>query len=369
MRRRVGNRGHPRRLVWPRIDPFDRTIAFDDRPVAARGTRGVLRRTDRVGAVGPIDDELSRVIAILQREVHGSGHRAAAGRPGRENTSALEAGAPRRRCMPANGELHARLIDEIARAGVGSVDRIVRRIGDETARVAGARRGDTARGRIDRMWRAVLPAGEVIPAELMHRGVAQRIVGLVDVRSGEVELAEEAALVAAAPQHLGNRGLIRRHLRIGEVDRENGVIHVGAQRIAPLEHQRAARRAFRHRPEVAEAHARIGDRIDVRRSRGRGAAVAEHLHLVDPDVVEDEEQDVRPIGGRLRDRRCHPGKSRQRKHDADAPTQAPRRYTYIFSHSHAGSPRSEWIRRQYRSKGHAAVAGCRLRTLSAFHPR
>src|SRR4029079_7145032 len=136
---------------------------------------------------------------------------------------------------------------------------------------------NATRGLVDGMWRPVLPPGEVITAELVNRRVTQRIVGLVDVRSGQVELAEEAAFVASLLEYLGYRRLVRRDLRVGEVDRENRVVHVGAQRIAPLEHQRAGGRALRHRPEIAEGHAALCDRVDVRRSRRRDAAVTEQF--------------------------------------------------------------------------------------------
>jgi hypothetical protein len=68
--------------------------------------------------------------------------------------------------------------------------------------------------------------------------------------------------------------------------------HARAQRVAPGEEGHAAGRAFVHGPAVAEAHPGLRDGIDVRRARLIVRAIAEDAHLVDADIIHDDEQDV-----------------------------------------------------------------------------
>src|SRR5699024_1731442 len=109
----------------------------------------------------------------------------------------LEASAPRGLRSATSRHRLARLIDEIARTGIGAVDGIIGLVGHEAALIAHARAGDAACSGVDGMRRAILPAGKIVPAELRDGRVPQRVVGRIDVRSAQVELAEEATLVAA----------------------------------------------------------------------------------------------------------------------------------------------------------------------------
>src|SRR5215510_9227523 len=98
---------------------------------------------------------------------------------------------------------------------------------------------------------------------------------------------KQSADVALLLEHFRGRALVRGHMGVGEILRQNRVEHIGAKRVAPLENHGAAGRAFGHRPGVAEPYTRARDGIDVRSPWWRGAAVAEDLHLIDTHIVHD----------------------------------------------------------------------------------
>ena len=127
----------------------------------------------------------------------------------------------------------------------------------------------------------------------------------------EVELAEQRALIAALGQELRRGQLVGRHHRVGEVVGTERGVDVRAQRVAAGEEHRAAGRARRHRPRVAEAHARLRDLVDGGHARRRRPSVAEAPHLVDAHVVHDDEQDVRRTVDAPRGTRGGPGESEQ----------------------------------------------------------
>ena len=117
-----------------------------------------------------------------------------------------------------------------------------------------------------------------------------------------MKLAEQAAFIARGAQQLRRGHVVGCQLGVGQVVFADGLVNVGAQRIAPDKHRGTAGRTFGHGPGVAEAQARLGYGVDVRHVRRRGTAIAEGRHLVDPDVVHDHEQNVGPLrrrpGGR-----------------------------------------------------------------------
>ena len=195
-------------------------------------------------------------------------------------------------------QLLAAAVGGIAGADVGAISRVLVGARHEAAAVGAfavqrVHRADVARGGIDRRRVAghVEPAVEIVPAERVRHGLAIRIVAL----QAEVKLSEQSTLVPGLLEQLGHRHLIGRDLRIGQVLRAERAVDPRAQREASGIEHRPAGRAGRHRPGVAEADARVGQLVDRRRLRRVDAAVAELAHLVDADVVHDDEQDVRSL--------------------------------------------------------------------------
>jgi hypothetical protein len=96
----------------------------------------------------------------------------------------------------------------------------------------------------------------------------------------------------------------------GKVGGAQRAQNIDAEGNASIEEHGSAGRARGHRPRVAEPDPGVGDLGEIRRARRRRPAVAEHAHLVDADVVHDDEQDV----GRSRGRRVHVVSAPARQH-------------------------------------------------------
>jgi len=247
-----------------------------------------------------IDDERRDVMRAQRREVDVGRSRRLAGRPGIEDASAVAA-SPARRARPRARHLATGVVRRIACARVGAA---IVGSGHEAARIGSGRGHASGRG-VDRggVARLVQPAGEEVPAQGPRHPVAVGVVAL----EPEMKLAEQRALVAAHLEELRRSHFERRDHRVRQVGGTEGPKDIRAQRVAPHEQCGTAGRTRRHRPRVVKAYALAGERIDGGRGRGRGAAVAERPHLVDPDIVHDDEQDV----GRVRRCMGQPGHHRQ----------------------------------------------------------
>ena len=138
---------------------------------------------------------------------------------------------------------------------------------------------------IDRVRGTLEESIEVIPPQHMRCPVGELVIG----RPCQVELPEQPARVVLRSQNLGRRHLKRRHLGVRQVVTQNRALDIRAQRKAAFEEDRTARRALRHRPHVSEANTGVRNCIDVRRQRRRPSSIAEDLHLVDPNVIHDDE--------------------------------------------------------------------------------
>jgi hypothetical protein len=79
---------------------------------------------------------------------------------------------------------------------------------------------------------------------------------------------------------------------VREVVAADSGINVGAKRIATGENRGTAVRAGRHRPHVVELDPGVREGIDVGSRRRVVPAVAEHLPLVDAEVVNDDKEDI-----------------------------------------------------------------------------
>jgi len=72
---------------------------------------------------------------------------------------------------------------------------------------------------------------------------------------------------------------------------------VGAPRVAPGQDRRAAGRALRLHVHVGEAQALGGQLVDARRRRAARRPAAVHTELAVAEVVDQDEEDVRLLGG------------------------------------------------------------------------
>src|SRR6476646_1639075 len=128
-----------------------------------------------------------------------------------QNAAPLHASATGCGRLRRGRDFRTSIIGKIACALISSVVRI---IGEVRDKAAGIRRGasrDTARRGVDRMRSTVLPAGKIIPAELIGRCPIQRIVllgGGVGVRSGQMKFAEQAVDISRLLEQLGRGRLI-----------------------------------------------------------------------------------------------------------------------------------------------------------------
>src|SRR6201996_5529068 len=138
------------------------------------------------------------------------------------------------------------------------------------------------------MWRSFEESIEIIPAKNVRGRRPERIVA----GAGQVEFAEESVLVTDLLQDLRRRDFEGRYLGVRQIITENRSLDVCPKRIAALKEDGATRRALGHRPDIAETHSGTGDRIDIRREGRRTSSIAEDLHLIDPDIIHDDEQDV-----------------------------------------------------------------------------
>src|SRR6185503_10639820 len=76
------------------------------------------------------------------------------------------------------------------------------------------------------------PAIEIIPTQNARSAVACRIV----FRASEVKFAEHATFIVGKLQQLGSGHVVRRELRIGKIVWSNGLVDIGANRVASDEH-------------------------------------------------------------------------------------------------------------------------------------
>ena len=182
---------------------------------------------------------------------------------------------------------------------VGIARRAAREEPEHAAAVVASLRDLTADRRVDRGRQIPVSVVEVEPDRRDGRLVAVargRVLGA----AAEVVLPEHARDVALLAQELRHRHLVGMELdgRQHRVDDRGD--HVRPDAVASGQHRRARGRALGRRPEVPEAHALRGDLgEDGHRGRlGRGVpAERRERHLVDAEVVEDDDEDV----GRGRD--------------------------------------------------------------------
>ena len=294
---RIAQGQHPGLVPGLGCRPGDGAIGLQGAAVATCGCIVGQNFTGVAVAVAP--DELAGVIAVLGHEVDVIGRAGLAGMAGIEDAAALQAGATR--CPEVGGIVAydhlAAFIDEVAGAAVGAVDAVHRRVGHEAATVGAvgsivAEGGQAGTG-VDRVGRTVEVTVEVIPAQRPHGLQAVGQVGRgAQVGAGQVHLADQGAGIADGFQQLGQRHLVGRDFRVGQVGLHHRVEDVGAGRVAPGEEGRTRRRAGGHGPGIAELQAGFGDGRQIRRSGWRDAAIAVEVELVQTEIVDDDEQDV-----------------------------------------------------------------------------
>src|SRR5262249_47104091 len=120
-------------------------------------------------------------------------------------------------------------------------------------------------------------------------------------RPREMEFTDHRAAVMRSFQHLRGCHLKGRDLRVGQVSLCDGIEHIRPERIAPLEEHCPARGAFGHGPDIPASHPRVPHGVEDWSGWRLRATVTESAELVDTDVIEDDEQDVRvslprPVG-------------------------------------------------------------------------
>ena len=164
---------------------------------------------------------------------------------------------------------------------------------------------------------AVEQAEPAVEAGLQRPGLERRIpVGHAPAVAGaQVPLAEDAGDVALLLEHLGQGQPVR-----GDGERAAGAEHAAGHAVAPAvapgHDAVAAGRTDRCRGVgVGEAHALAGQPVAVRR-RVR-AAVAGQVAV--PQVVGQDDDDVRPFGRGRAGNRCRARERRQRQHQAQRP--------------------------------------------------
>ena len=173
--------------------------------------------------------------------------------------------------------------------------------------------------------------------EVVGAGGVKRERAIESARAGqrgravaEVPLAAQVGAIAGGAQAAGDRDHVGAQLaavaRSTAMTKRRGHMQagdIGQVRVHTGEQHRPRRRTHRRGMEVREAHAALGDRVDV----GRANLATVRAQVREADVVRDHDDDVRPGGGRspglrrrrrgrLQDRGRH---ERRRQHSHAAP--------------------------------------------------
>src|SRR5215813_6357039 len=110
-----------------------------------------------------------------------------------------------------------------------------------------------------------------------------------------MKLAEVATIVAASFQQFWRGGFIRGDLGIGKVIAKQCTEHVGTKRIASFKEHSPTGGALRHGPDIAKANSGVRNGVDIGGVRGIYTAITKRRQLIDPDVIHDNEENVRPL--------------------------------------------------------------------------
>ena len=283
VRRGMGREREPRLARCARgLDPLDAAAADEVGEVLA------VRRCELLCGLARGDDARPRVVRVFDRVVDGRAACVRAG--GRERSvGGEERRAADRHRVERVEPLEARSIGKACRAGDAD--------SAHGAAVVGSDRRLSAERRVDRGREIPVPVVEVEPDG--RRRCLEPVAGRRVLRSAaEVVLPEHARDIARRSQQLRQRDLRRMELHRGQHRIDDRGDDAGAEAMASGEHCGARRRALGRRPKVSEAHA-VGSDLGEDGQRGRLGrrvpAERRERHLVDAEVVDDDDEDVRGI--------------------------------------------------------------------------